>query len=298
MPQLRSVFEPLMPGVSHARNTNRLGRPEHETEEEFTAFLLDDLEQRLLAEDPRTVAMIIMEPVQNHGGSLVPPAGYSAGVRALCDKYGVLLVADETITAFGRCGTWFGSDRYDIRPDIITTAKGLSSAHAVIGAVIATDEVYSTFNHAGRRFTHGNTFGGHPVMTAVALRNLELMRELDLPRHVRAKEDELRRKLETLRLLPIVEDVRGVGYFYALELATTNTAGQRFSDSEMRHLYGNELLVDLLIDRGVLLRLAVDGGVPLLCVAPPLVADTQEFDIIVAALQEVLTLLSAHAGLT
>jgi adenosylmethionine-8-amino-7-oxononanoate aminotransferase len=297
IPEIRSMFEPLLPGASHVRNTKRFGRPEKETEEEFTQFLLDDLEQRILAEDPATVAMIIMEPVQNHGGMLVPPAGYSAGVRALCDRYGILLVADETITAFGRCGAWFASERYEMKPDIITTAKGLSSAHAVIGAVITTDEVYSTFYVAGRKFTHGNTFGGHPVMAAVALRNIEIMQELDIPRHVAAKEDELRSKLESLRALPIVEDVRGSGFFYAIELTSTDARGQRFSDTELARLYGDELLSDRLVDRGILLRLSLDGGDPVLCIAPPLIADSPEFDELVDGLRDVLSALSLDAGL-
>src|SRR5204863_8449178 len=137
---LRPPFEPLVPEVLHVRNTNRYHRgtpvvrgedsgaraaaqplqPAEETEEEFTAFLLDDLEHTIEAAGADTVAMVIMEPVQNAGGAFTPPAGYFQGVRALCDKYGILLCADEVITGFGRLGTWFGSDLYDIRPDLMT----------------------------------------------------------------------------------------------------------------------------------------------------------------------------------
>ncbi|MET8831741.1 aminotransferase class III-fold pyridoxal phosphate-dependent enzyme [Streptomyces sp. NPDC004610] len=295
--EIRSPFEPLVPGASHVRNTHRLQRPADETDEEFTAHLLDDLEHRILTEDPTTIAMIIMEPVQNHGGMLVPPAGYSAGVRALCDKYGILLVADETITAFGRCGAWFASDRYQTRPDIITTAKGLSSAHAVIGAVITTDRIYDTFYTEDRMFTHGNTFGGHPVMAAVALRNIEIMKELDTPGHVLAKESELRIALETLLDLPIVADVRGSGFFYAVELTGIRPDGTPLTTDEKARLYGQELLADRLTERGLLLRVTLEGGDPVVCVAPPLVADTTEFNEITRILRDVLTLLGQDAGL-
>src|SRR5213075_2522207 len=136
---LRTPFEPLVPDVVHVRNTNRYHRPPGETEEEFTAFLLEDLDSAIEQAGPETVAMVIMEPVQNAGGSFTPPAGYFQGVRTLCDKYGILLCADEVITGFGRLGTWFGSDLYDIRPDLILSATGMSSAYASIGAVIAAD---------------------------------------------------------------------------------------------------------------------------------------------------------------
>src|SRR5215217_7635509 len=145
VPGLREPFEPLVPQVAHVRTTDRFRRPADETEEQFTAFLLDDLEQTIEAEGPSTIAMVILEPVQNSGGAFTPPAGYFDGVRALCDRYGILLCADEVITGFGRLGEWFGSELYDIRPDILTCAKGLSSAYASIGAVVVRDAVMEPF---------------------------------------------------------------------------------------------------------------------------------------------------------
>ena len=121
---LKTPFEPLVPDTLHVHNTNRYHRPPEETEAEFTAFLLDDLESMIEHTGPDTVAMVIMEPVQNAGGSFTPPEGYWAGVREICDRYGILLCADEVICGFGRLGAWFGSERYDIRPDLITSAKG------------------------------------------------------------------------------------------------------------------------------------------------------------------------------
>src|SRR6266545_2785121 len=182
--QLRTPFEPLVPDVVHVRNTNRYHRPPDETEEEFTRFLLDDLEQTIEATGPETVAMVIMEPVQNAGGAFTPPEGYWRGVRELCDRYEILLCADEVITGFGRLGAWFGSERYDIRPDLVTCAKGLSSAYAAIGAVVATDRVMEPFMRGTRMYSHGITFGGHPVQAAIALKNIEIMKRERIVEHV------------------------------------------------------------------------------------------------------------------
>jgi adenosylmethionine-8-amino-7-oxononanoate aminotransferase len=162
IPALRDPFEPLVPEVIHVRNTNRYHRPPDETEEEFVRVLLEELELAIEATGPETVAMVIMEPVQNAGGAFTPPASYWQGVRALCDRYDILLCADEVITGLGRLGYWFGSERYDIRPDLITCVKGLSSSYAAIGGVIATDRVAEPFLTGKSMYTHGITFGGHP----------------------------------------------------------------------------------------------------------------------------------------
>src|SRR2546421_3927134 len=168
---LRAPFEPLVPDTIHVRNTNRYHRPLDETEEEFTAFLLEDLDSAIVQAGPETVAMVMMEPVQNAGGAFTPPAGYWRGVREICDRYGILLCCDEVINGFGRLGAWFGSEKYDIRPDMITCAKGLSSAYASIGAVVASEKVYEPFAQDKSMYTHGITFGGHPGMPRIALKH-------------------------------------------------------------------------------------------------------------------------------
>src|SRR5437868_3193889 len=170
IPALRAPFEPLVPDVVHVHNTNRYHRPAEETEEQFTGFLLDDLDAAIQQAGPDTVAMVIFEPVQNAGGSYTPPEGYFRGVREICDRYGILLCADEVITGFGRTGEWFGSIKYDIKPDLITCAKGLSSSYAAIGAVLVADKVYEAFSTEKAMYSHGITFGGHPVGCAVALK--------------------------------------------------------------------------------------------------------------------------------
>src|SRR6185503_4242502 len=228
IPALRLPFEPLVPEVRHVRNTNRYHRPPEETEAEFTAMLLDDLEQTILAMGPETVCLVHMEPVQNAGGAFTPPEGYWRGVRELCDRYEILLSADEVITAFGRIGYWFGSERYDIRPDIVCSAKGLSSSYAAIGAVIATDRVMEPFLESTSMYSHGITFGGHPVMAAIALKNIEIMKRDRILENVRENEETFHAKLSQLLELPIVGDLRGTGFFYALELVKNKETRETF----------------------------------------------------------------------
>ena len=283
---LRAPFEPLVPDVIHVRNTNRYHRPPEETEEEFTAFLLDDLESAIVAEGPGTVALVVMEPVQNAGGSLTPPAGYWQGVREICDRYGVLLCADEVITAFGRLGAWFGSELYDIRPDIVTCAKGLSSAYASIGAVIAADHVVEPFLGEKEMYAHGITFGGHPVQCAIALKNLEIMQREKIVERVVENEDAFRAALEQLLDLPIVGDLRGRGYFWALELVRDKETRAGFSDEESETLL-RDFLSPRFFEKGLICR-SDDRGDPVVQISPPLIAGQAEFDEIAGILGDVL----------
>jgi adenosylmethionine-8-amino-7-oxononanoate aminotransferase len=287
IPALRTPFEPLVPSVAHTRNTNRYHRPAGEAEEDFTRFLLDDLEHVIEAEGPDTVAMVIMEPLQNAGGAFTPPAGYFKGVRELCDRYGILLCADEVITGFGRIGYWFGSEKYDIRPDLLTCAKGLSSAYAAIGAVVTTDKVMQPFLDAKSMFSHGITFGGHPVMCAIALKNIEIMKREKIVEGVLAKEDTYRETLSQLLELPIAGDLRGAGCFYALELVKNKETRQTFDDEESEKLLRG-FLSPQLFERGLICR-ADDRGDPVIQISPPLVAGKAEFDELVGILGDVLT---------
>ncbi len=284
---LRAPFEPLVPDVIHVRNTNRYHRPAGETEEEFTAFLLDDLESAIVQEGPETVAMVIMEPVQNAGGSFTPPARYWRGVREICDRYGILLVADEVITGFGRIGSWFGSELYDIRPDLILSAKGLSSAYASIGAVIAADHVVEPFLDDRAMYTHGITFGGHPVQCAIALKNIEIMKRERVVENVRDTGDAFRSTLAQLLDLPIVGDLRGTGFFYALELVKDKETKASFDDDECESLLRG-FLSPRLFEKGLICR-ADDRGDPVIQISPPLIATQREFDEMTGILGEVLT---------
>jgi adenosylmethionine-8-amino-7-oxononanoate aminotransferase len=268
------------------RNTNRYHRPPEETEEEFTAFLLDDLDTAIQQAGPETVAMVIFEPVQNAGGSFTPPAGYFRGVREICDRYEILLCADEVITGFGRLGRWFGSDLYDIRPDLITCAKGMSSAHASIGAVIATDRMMEPFMEGRSMYAHGITFGGHPVQAAIALKNIEIMKRERVVEHVAETQDAFRATLGQLLELEIVGDLRGTGFFYALELVKNKETRETFSDDECETLL-RDYLSPRLFERGLICR-ADDRGDPVVQISPPLVATQNEFDEITGLLGEVL----------
>jgi adenosylmethionine-8-amino-7-oxononanoate aminotransferase len=286
IPALRAPFEPLVPEVLHVHNTNRYHRPADETEEQFTRFLLEDLEYTINTAGPETVAMVIMEPVQNAGGSFTPPEGYWRGVREICDRYDILLCADEVITGFGRLGGWFGSERYDIRPDLITIAKGLSSSYASIGAVVASDRVVEPFMQDTSMYSHGITFGGHPVQAAVALKNIEIMKRDQIVDHVADTQDQFRTTLAQLLDLPITGDLRGTGFFYALELVKDKKTRESFDDEECETLLRG-FLSPRLFERGLICR-SDDRGDPVVQISPPLVAEQHEFDQIVSILGDVL----------
>ena len=286
IPALRAPFEPLVPDVVHVRNTNRYHRPPEETEAEFTRFLLTDLEESIVQAGPETVAMVIFEPVQNAGGSFTPPAGYFQGVREICDHYGILLCADEVITGFGRTGAWFASERYDIKPDLITCAKGLSSSYAAIGAVLIADKVAEAFNSETAMYAHGITFGGHPVGCAIALKNLEIMQREKVVEHVAETQDDFRAQLETLLDLDIVGDVRGTGYLYALELVKDKQTRETFSADESETLLRG-FLSPALFEAGLICR-ADDRGDPVVQISPPLIARQEEIGQIVGILGDVL----------
>jgi adenosylmethionine-8-amino-7-oxononanoate aminotransferase len=280
---LRQPFEPLTPGGCHVPNTNtyRLAPGVSEAE------LAETIAARIEFEGPDTVAAVILEPVQNSGGCLTPPDGYFQRVREICDEYDVLLVSDEVICAWGRLGEWFGSQRYDYQPDLITTAKGLTSAYAPMGAVIASDRVAAPFLDGANSFTHGFTFGGHPVSAAIAIANLDAMQREGVLDNVRAHEAEFAATLESLRDLPIVGDVRGAGYFHALELVKDKATKESFSGEESETLLRGFLSGELF-RRGLICR-ADDRGDPVIQLSPPLIAGPEHFAEIESILRGVLT---------
>jgi adenosylmethionine-8-amino-7-oxononanoate aminotransferase len=286
VPGLRTPFEPLTPGTSHVANTNRRRHPLGDDEEAFTDALIDELDDRIRLEGPDTVAAVFMEPVQNAGGCLVPPAGYFGRVRELCDRYGILLVSDEVICAFGRLGTMFGCERYDYLPDIITCAKGLTSGYSPLGAVICRDFLAEPFLEGTASFAHGLTFGGHPVSCAVGLANLDVFEREGLLENVCSHEAGFRDRLERLRDVPIVGDVRGAGYFQALELVPDPSSDARFTPEQADELLRGFLL-PRFFDAGLIAR-ADDRGDPVVQLAPPLVAGDAELDEITDKLRGVL----------
>jgi hypothetical protein len=286
IPALRAPFEPLTPGGVHVPNTNAYRSPIGKDEHAFMTAITDAIEERILFEGPETVAAVFLEPVQNAGGCFVPPAGYFRRVREICDRYGVLLVSDEVICAFGRLGTMFGCERYDYLPDMITCAKGLTSGYSPLGAVICRDFLAEPFLEGSASFLHGLTFGGHPVSCAVALANLDVFEEEGILQHVRTEEAPFRERLEGLRDLPIVGDVRGAGFFQALELVRDRETGERFAGDETEALLRG-FLSPRLLEAGLICRVD-DRGDPVVQLAPPLVAGDAELDRIEATLRTAL----------
>jgi adenosylmethionine-8-amino-7-oxononanoate aminotransferase len=283
IPALRAQFEPLTPGGCHVPNTNSYRWPE----DRDPLWAADQIEHRIEFEGPETVSAVILEPVQNAGGCIPPPEGYFQRVREICDRYGVLLISDEVICSWGRLGEWFGAQRYDYAPDLITTAKALTSAYAPMGALIASDRVAAPFMEGKEMFAHGLTFGGHPIAAAIAMANLDIFENEDLCGHVLEKEPEFRGMLEGLRDLPIVGDVRGAGFFQAIELVKDRETKESFNEEESETLLRG-FLSGALYEHGLICR-ADDRGDPVIQLAPPLIADTPEFEFIDEVLRSVLT---------
>jgi adenosylmethionine-8-amino-7-oxononanoate aminotransferase len=281
---MKEPFGPPAIPVRRVSNTNPFRAPDAD-EEARCARLLGEVEQAILEEGPETVAMIIAEPVQNAGGCLVPPAGYWQGLRRIADRHGVLLVADEVICGFGRLGHWFGSERYGALPDLITVAKGITSAYAPMGAVLASERVVAPLYEEGRALLHGITFGGHPASAAIALKNVELFERDEILDNVLALEPHLERRLQELRALPIVGDMRGAGFFWAVELVK-DADGTRLDAAERERLLRG-YLPGRLLEAGLIAR-ADDRGDAVLQIAPPLIADAALLDDIVDAMGEVL----------
>jgi adenosylmethionine-8-amino-7-oxononanoate aminotransferase len=280
---LRTPFEPLTPGGVHVANTNSY-RWEEDRDPLWAA---NEIEKAIEFEGAETVAAVILEPVQNGGGCFTPQEGYFQRVREICDRHGVLLISDEVICSWGRLGYWFGCERFGYQPDMITTAKGISSAYAPLGAVIAADHVAEPFLHGKAIFNHGFTFGGHPVACAVAMANIDVMEREDLCGHVLENEGPFREMLDGLRDLPIVGDVRGAGYFQAIELVKDKETKETFDSQESEELLRGFLSGELY-NRGLICR-TDDRGDPIVQLSPPLIAGQQQFDEIEAILRPVLT---------
>jgi adenosylmethionine-8-amino-7-oxononanoate aminotransferase len=288
IPAIRAPFEPLVPGSVRVANTNFYRAPYFGDDlEAFGRWAADDIERRIEMEGADSVAAVFLEPVQNSGGCFPPPPGYFQRVREICDRHGVLMVSDEVICAFGRLGAWFGADKYGYQPDMITCAKGLTSGYSPLGAVLVDDRLMEPFLDGSAMFSHGITFGGHPVSTAVALANLDLFEKEDLIGGVVSRQDAFRAVLEGLRDIPIVGDVRGDGFFYGIELVKDRDSRATFNDEESERLLRG-YLSGALFDGGLICR-ADDRGDPVIQLAPPLICEQEHFDLMGDVLRSVLT---------
>ena len=288
IPALKEDFEPLVPSTFRVPNTNYYRRPDESMSlEEFGVWAADRIAEAIEFEGPDTVAAVFLEPVQNSGGCFPPPPGYFQRVREICDRYDVLLVSDDVICGFGRLGEYFGGQKYGYTPDIITVAKGLTSGYVPLGAMIASDRLAEPFLVGHNWFAHGITYGGHPVGSAVALANLDIMERENLLGHVRDNSAKFRSYLERLTDLPIVGDVRGDGYFFGLELVKDKATKETFDDDESERLLRG-FLSGALFEAGLYCR-ADDRGDPVIQLAPPLIAGEAQFAEIEQILRSVLT---------
>ena len=279
---LRQPYEPLMPGGCHVPNTNLYRLPPGYGAEN----LAEAVAKRIEFEGADTVAAVIMEPVQNAGGCFTPPPGYFQRIREICDEHDVLFISDEVICSWGRLGHYFGAQRYDYQPDIITTAKGLTSSYAPMGAVIASDRLMEPFLEGNNAFMHGFTWGGHPMCAAVALANLDVFEEEHINENVLENEPHFRAMLDSLRDIPIVGDVRGAGYFQAIELVKDRDTQLSFTKDESETLLRGYLSGELF-RRGLICR-ADDRGDPVIQLSPPLIAGPEHFEEIESVLRPVL----------
>ena len=288
IPSFRDPFLPMLAdNVLRVPNTLECtvtaGRPARELD------CVRAIEEAIVAAGPDTVAMVIAEPVQNGRGALVPPDGYWQELRRICDAYGVLLCADEVINSFGRLGHWFGSERFGAEPDMITFAKGVTSAYQPLGGLVVRGPLVDRlWDSPLAMYVHGSTFGGHPVATAVAVANMTAMRDEDVFRGVLANEARLGDGLRSLmESHACVKDVRGTGYFYSVELMRDRARGVDLNDSEVAELLPGGLLDQRVRSARVLVR--PDGrGAVMLAVSPPLVADVSVIDDLLGRLDQVL----------
>ncbi len=291
VPGFKEPFGAPAIDVTHVSNTNSFRAPDGGDPAAHCKRLLQEVRDAVEAAGRDEVAVIIAEPVQNAGGCLVAPPGYWAGLRAIADEIGALLVADEVICGFGRLGHWLGSEREGIVPDIATTAKGITAAYAPMGAVLVADHVAETIHASGVPLRHGITFGGHPLSAAIALKSIEIFEREGILQNVREHESYLESRLQELLALPIVGDVRGRGYFWAMELV--GDAGNRTFDKPERDRLLRGFLPGRLLDAGLIAR-ADDRGDSVLQIAPPLISDKAVLDEIVDRLAEVLTDAGTH----
>ncbi|PCC35167.1 aspartate aminotransferase family protein [Glutamicibacter sp. BW77] len=288
LPDMKTPFEPLVPGTFRVPNTNFYRAPEMfaDNEKDFGLWAAERIREAIEFEGADTVAAVFLEPVQNSGGCFPPPPGYFDRVREICDEYDVLLVSDETICAFGRIGSMFACNDFGYVPDIITSAKALTSGYVPLGVMVVSDKLFEPFTTGDTTFYHGYTFGGHPVAAAVAMANLDIFEREGLNDNVKNNADNFKATLDKLKDLDIVGDVRGAGYFYGIELVRDKNTKETFNDEESERLL-RQYLSPALWEAGLYCR-ADDRGDPVIQLAPPLTIEQPEFDQIESILRSVL----------
>ncbi|MAY72459.1 MAG: aspartate aminotransferase family protein [Halomonas sp.] len=272
---------PCVPGITHIRQPYWFGEGRDQTPEAFGRACAEALEARIQELGSGKVAAFIAEPVQGAGGAIIPPNSYWPAIKEVLERHQILLVVDEVICGFGRLGEWFGSVHYDLKPDLMPIAKGLSSGYLPIGGVLVGDRVAETLIDEGGEFYHGFTYSGHPVCAAVALKNLELMQAEGVVERVR---DDLGPYLATrwksLESHPLIGEARSLGLIGALEIVADKDSGKRFDKS----LAVGNLCRDICFETGLVMRSVGDTMV----ISPPLVISHDEIDELVRLARQAL----------
>jgi putrescine aminotransferase len=282
-------FEPLAPGFLHAPSPDPY---RYSGEGSAGAGYVQALEQVVLDAGPHTVAAVVVEPVQGAGGVIVPPNDYFPLLRKLCDKYGLLLIADEVITGFGRTGRWFGLENWNVNADLMIFAKGVTSGYLPLSGVMLTHAIHDTLKSVKGPFAHGFTYSGHPTACAVGLRNLQIIEEERLVERVAENGAHLQRRLQELRSHEIVGDVRGLGLIAGVEFVRDRESKQLFDPASgiARRVWLTAM------ENGVIFR-PLAGDV--IATSPPFVITLEEIDRLVevldAAISTVSKQLKAHA---
>lgn len=289
---VRTGFGPLVPGARHVPLPHRYRCDYCAGAAACPGTCADEVERLVEFEGPETVAAIIMEPIQNSGGAIVPPPGYLERVRQICDHYGIILIADEVICGFGRVGDWFGSQTQGLIPDLITCAKGIASGYAPLGAVLAAPQLADAFiGDESDKFMHGVTFGGHPASCAAALANLAIIEREQLCERSRTMGEYLARELRAaIGEHPNVGDIRGQGLFMALELVSDRQSHRPLDEPDLM-----AWLSEQFKRRGLICR-ADDRLDPVIQLAPPLNIPTDDIDEIVSVVADVIHALGRRLG--
>ncbi|MGV8920502.1 MAG: aspartate aminotransferase family protein [Pseudomonas sp.] len=258
-----------IPGIVHIAQPYWFGEGGDMTPDAFGIWAAEQLEQKILEVGEENVAAFIAEPIQGAGGVIVPPASYWPKIKEILAKYDILFVADEVICGFGRTGEWFGSDYYDLKPDLMTIAKGLTSGYIPMGGVIVSDKVVAVLNDGGD-FNHGFTYSGHPVAAAVALENLRILREEEIVEKVREQTGPyLQQRLSELADHPLVGEVRGVGMLGAIELVKNKQTRERYTGKGVGMICRGHCF-----NNGLIMRAVGDTMI----ISPPLVISKEEID--------------------
>ena len=289
LPAFWPMFEPRTPGFSHVDAPDPYRFAHTDASVSLGVAAANRLEEAIRAEGPDTVAAFIAEPVQGAGGVIVPPDDYFARIREICDKYDVLLIADEVITGFGRTGRWFGLERYGVEPDIVQFAKGITSGYIPLGGIGVSDRVREAIDSVppGKRWMHAFTYSGHPTCCAVALKNIEILEREGLVERAATSGARMLEKLRTLESLEGVGNVRGLGMMAAVEVVADKTTKQLFPPE----IGMAQKLTDALLDRGLSTRVALDC----ICIAPPLVTTDAQVDRIVSIIGDTVSAVVGEA---